>query len=44
MESETEGFLDPCGGGIRARVAGKSIPPDPQLSWLSGSFMIIPFS
>jgi hypothetical protein len=43
MESETEGCLNPCGGHIGAQVAVNSIPPEPQLSWLSGRYMIMPF-
>jgi hypothetical protein len=42
-ESETEGCLYPCGGAISALVAVNSIPPEPQLSWLFGRYMIMPF-
>jgi hypothetical protein len=33
----------PCGGAIWARVTVKSTTPEPQLSWLSGRYMIMPF-
>jgi hypothetical protein len=43
MEPEMEGCLYPCGGAISAQVAVNSIPPEPQLSWLSGRYIIMPF-
>jgi hypothetical protein len=45
MESVTEGCLYPKLGSCLsiARVTVKSIPPEPQLSWLSGKYMIVPF-